>query len=94
MLIGADLCRSAIIDFQNGMLTLGDQKFPMQPTRENCFGFVASCVPQAPQKVVNDVIDNYRDVFSTKATPVNAARSLQPAEIDTGDHPPIINRIE
>jgi len=89
LLIGADLCRSAIIDFQNGMLTLGDQKFPMQTTRENCFGFVASCVPRAPQKVVNDVIDAYRDVFSTKATPVNVARSLQPAEIDTGDHPPI-----
>ncbi|ELU04483.1 hypothetical protein CAPTEDRAFT_192373 [Capitella teleta] len=33
--------------------------------------------------VVNAVIDAYRDIFSVKATPVNVARSLPPAVIDT-----------
>jgi len=90
ILIGSDLCRSAVIDFKNGLLTLGNQKFPMQTVEKSCFSVVAvSCIPRAPQAVVNDVIDAYRDIFSVKATPVNVARSLPPAVIDTGDHPPI-----
>ncbi|ELU17577.1 hypothetical protein CAPTEDRAFT_195243 [Capitella teleta] len=88
ILIGSDLCRSAVIDFKNGLLTLGNQKFPMQTVEKSCFSVVAvSCIPRAPQAVVNDVA--YRDIFSVKATPVNVARSLPPAVIDTGDHPPI-----
>ena len=35
------------------------------------------------------IIGAYRDIFSTKTTPVNAAKSLEPAVIDTGGHPPI-----
>ncbi|ELT88755.1 hypothetical protein CAPTEDRAFT_188873 [Capitella teleta] len=84
MLIGADLCRSSIIDFKNGLLTLGNQKFPMQTIEKSCFSVIAiSCIPRAPQKVVNDIIDAYSDIFSHKATPVNVARSLLPAVIDT-----------
>ncbi|ELT89400.1 hypothetical protein CAPTEDRAFT_194287 [Capitella teleta] len=72
LLIGADLCRSSIIDFKNGLLTLGNQKFPMQTVEKSCFSVIAiSCIPRAPQKVVNDIIDAYSNIFSHKATPIN-----------------------
>ena len=89
LLIGSDLCRSAVIDFQNKLLTLGDQKFPMSTVDVCCSVVAASCIPRAPQEVVNSVIDAYRDIFSSKTTPVNVAQSLQPAVIETGDHLPI-----
>lgn len=89
LLIGSDLCCSAVIDFQNGLLTLGDQKFLMQTT-PGCHNVVAvSSVPRAPQNVVNSVIDAYHDIFSSKDTPVNVAQSLEPAVIETGGHPPV-----
>lgn len=92
LLIGADLCRSAVIDFQNGVLILGDRKFRMQ-----CAGILpgaqhvvaVSGIPRSCYEVLNSVIGTYRDIFSTKTTPVNAAKSLEPAVIDTGGHPPI-----
>ncbi|ELU04288.1 hypothetical protein CAPTEDRAFT_192696 [Capitella teleta] len=40
--------------------------------------------------VVNNVIDAYRDIFSVKATPVNEARSLPPALIDTASEEPVM----
>ena len=88
LLIGADLCRHAVVDFCKGLFTLGDQKFPMKLTKEClCPLMATSCIPVASQDVINNVLKAYQDVFSSKETPVNVAGSLSPAEIHTTGGP-------
>lgn len=93
LLIGANLCRSAVIDFQGGIFQLGDQKFPMTTTQETfCPIMTTTCLPRASSHTINQVLAAYEDVFSDKRTPVNVAQSLQPAVIDTGTVEPIRQR--
>ena len=88
LLIGADLCRHAVIDFCQGYFTLGNQKFPMKLTKEClCPLMATSCFPKAPQDAINVVLEKYQDLFSSKETPVNVAGSLLPAEIHTTGGP-------
>lgn len=91
LLIGSNLCKSAIIDFQQGLFRIGDKKYPMNTSPETfqSVSIVTCCIPKSDSDVINNVLEEYHDVFSQKSTPVNVARSLQPAVIDTGNTPPI-----
>jgi len=93
LLIGSNLCKSAIIDFQKETFSLGDKHYPMSTTREQfCPLMATSSLPKAASSVINKVLDAYQDTFSPKETPVNVAKSLQPAVIDTGTMEPIRQR--
>jgi transposase InsO family protein len=93
VLLGADFCRNAIIDFQSGTLVIGNCAYPFCcASNDNCPVMTTKPVPTSPHDCINEVLTSYPDVFSHKGTPVGASDNLPPCVIDTGDHPPIRQR--
>lgn len=91
LLIGSNLCQYAcVIDFPRRLIQLGDKQYNMITTHhDHCPIMATSSTPKTDSTTINNVLRTYEDVFSSKRTPVNVARSLQPAVIDTGDVVPI-----
>jgi len=92
LLIGADLLRMCVLDFPRRVCIIGDQHFPMDTTPETSH---ASCgvshfLPKASLPVLQEVLEAYKDVFSSKETPVQKS-TVPPAHIVT-EGPPIRQR--
>ena len=90
LLVGADVLQNCVLDFPNHQVTMGDQKYPMITTPE-VFSLqpVAHCVPRATTRVVQQIVDAYSAVFSSKDTPTCVAGSLPQATIVTTCNQPI-----
>lgn len=93
ILLGADFLQNCIIDFQGKAITVGDQKFPMDISPENVASScgISNFMPKAPSEVIQKVLDNFRDIFSTKENPVKVATSLPAVRIEN-EGPPIRQR--
>lgn len=91
VLLGANVCKSAVIDFSSKMFKINGKVFPMNVKVETvCPIMATSVVPQTTDTEINPVLMEYSDLFSHKETPVNVA-NLTPAVINT-DSPPIKQR--
>ncbi len=84
-----NVLRRSIIDLLNNVLVLGDQKFPIDTTPEAFQTYATTCLPCLDSPELNALIRAYKDVFSSKETPVNVAHGAPQATINTGDAPPI-----
>jgi len=89
LLLGMNILRSSIIDNLNGILTLGDQKFPIDTSPESFSTYATTCIPKVDDETLNALLRSYKDVFSAKENPVGVARDAPLATIDTGDAAPI-----
>jgi len=81
--------RHSVLDLLNGVLTLGENKYPLDQTPENFSTYATTCIPRVDNDQLNQLLQAYRDVFCEKGTPVSIAKDAPPATINTGDHPPI-----
>jgi len=88
-LLGMNVLQRSILDFLNGLMTLGDQKYRLDTTPERFQCYATTCLPHLDNEDLNTLIRAYRDVFSARDTPVNVAHGIPEATIDTGDSPPI-----
>ena len=83
-----NVLRNSIIDNLNGVLTLGDQKFPIDSSQEHFCTYATTCLPKVDNETLNALIRAYSDVFSDKNTPVQLSK-MPPVSTDTGDTAPI-----
>lgn len=94
VLLGANFMKGTILDLAQDILVVGDKKFNLNTVPETrfCPLMATGTLPTAPNETIRQVLKTYEDVFSHKTTPVQVARSLPPAVIDTGEREPIRQR--
>ena len=84
VLLGMNVLQQSVIDLLNGVVVLGDQKFPIMTTPELFRTYATTCLPQLDSAALNELLRTYQDVFSSKETPVGIATGAPQAVIDTG----------
>lgn len=83
MLLGSNVLKDVVLDLPQLTMVLGNEKFPLKFLVGDGVESVTHCIPKAPSKVLEQVLEAYKDVFSPKGTPVKASTNLPEITIET-----------
>ena len=89
LLLGADVCKTAIIDFKNKKINLHGIKLDLNTTPETHSCHSTTGLPATTDTELNKILQEYADVFSPKEKKLEISPHLPTAHLDTGDHLPI-----